>query len=79
MPLIEGPRIFCESLLSQEEWRETRKKLGGFKVHLSYPEPFECEFKWRWDMGKALTPDKIKLVNTRIDNLRKLLTDVFNE
>jgi len=52
MPIVEGPRIFCESLLSAEEWEICRKKYS--KVFRDkYPGMFECEFKWRWDMGKA--------------------------
>lgn len=61
-----GERIWVESLLTEKELQAC-----GFKIVAM----FECEFKWRWDMGKALTPDKINLINTRIDNLRKLLTN----
>jgi hypothetical protein len=64
-----GKRIWVESLLNKEEWKQCKQL---YPSSYNLPEPpaeFECEFKWRKNMGNYLTPTQIENINTGIDKL----------
>lgn len=68
----EGKRIWVESLLTDEEYRECAKKYPTTYVNGPVKVPmFECEFKWRWRMGGSSTEEEIKLFNSRLDAVFK--------
>lgn len=69
MPLIEGPRIWAESCLSIEEWKEYYKKYPTVSKFKTPPEMFECEFKWKYGMGKSMSAEDIKRYNSNMDAL----------
>lgn len=74
----EGEPIWVESLLSDKEYVETAKKYpntfpkGNKKVAF-----FECEVKWRWGMGANVSAEEIKRVNSRLDEMRKLVKTTY--
>lgn len=64
-----GKRIWVESLLTKEEWKQCK---ALYPSSYNLPEPpaeFECDFKWRKNMGNYLTPAQIENINTGIDKL----------
>lgn len=75
MPIIEGPKIWVESLLSPKEWAETAAKFPKmFHRKKPYPE-FECEYKWRKGMGSVVPKDERDRVNAGIEKLREIITE----
>lgn len=65
----EGKPIWVESLLTKQEWKECKRKYPS-SYNLPEPPPeFECDFKWRKNMGGYLTPEQIENINTGIDKL----------
>lgn len=68
----EGKKIYVETLMSPEEWKERTKTYKSSNVE-KYPEFFDSEVKWRWRMGQSLLPEEIKRTNIRLDDLYKLI------
>lgn len=73
--LQEDPPMFVESLMTPEEWKQRMiafpKTSGRSYEHSHRPKPEP--FKWRFGMGKNLSSEEIKLINSRIENLKKLI------
>lgn len=67
----QGERIYIESLLSEGEWNESRRRYSTYESDSKYPVPFECEFKWRYMMGAPLGKDEITIINKRLDEVLK--------
>jgi hypothetical protein len=65
-----GEKIYVESLLTDEEWKENYKKYSTCILEKK-PKFFDSEFKWRYRMGGGLTPAEITLMNTRLEKIRK--------
>lgn len=69
--LEEGPKIWIESLLSPQEWKECKKihpktyKLNG------PPFFFKSDYEWRHKMGASLDAEKIRNIIGNIDYLLK--------
>lgn len=72
MAMQEGKKIWVESLLTREEWKECYQKFKDGTHNLPEPpEFFDSEVKWRHKMGEGFTPEEIKLINSRLDALKK--------
>lgn len=73
----EGPPLFYESCLSPQEWRQAHKfypntvRVPEYIRTLDHFAP--NEFKCRYRMGGKLTLDEIRIINQRMDELKKLL------
>jgi hypothetical protein len=62
-----GKPIWVESLLTKEEWKQSKQK---YPSSFNLPEPpaeYDCDFKWRKGMGVFLTKEEINRINMRID------------
>lgn len=67
-----GERIFVESLLTEQEWKECKKKYPStYEDNSAYPIVFECEFKWRHGVGASLSKQEITLINKRLNEMLK--------
>jgi hypothetical protein len=67
----EGKKIWVESLLTPTEWKEQSKiHPSVYNTDIPYA-PFECEFRWRQGMGAPLTAQEIKIINLRLDYIKK--------
>lgn len=73
----EGPPIWVESCLSPEDYRKTAKKFKNVftngPIAVSYVTGDYKGGKWRANMGGNLDAYGIKLINDRIDILRKMI------
>lgn len=69
-----GPPLWVESLMTREEWK-ARYKLYPSSTIPNPPPEFPCEFPWRKGMGNLLSQKEIDIINVRIDNLKKLVTE----
>lgn len=64
-----GKPIWVESLLTKEEWKQCKQKYPS-SYNLPEPPPeFDCDFKWRKNMGGHLTPVQIENINSNIDKI----------
>lgn len=72
MSIQQGERIWCESLMTLQEWKDRVKKYPT-STQPNPPEIFDCEFKWRWNMGAGLSSQEIKVTSQRIDNLAEYI------
>ena len=71
MAMQEGKPIWVESLMTDAEYKETAKKFPSlFRRDTKYPM-FECEVKWRYRMGEGFTSDEIKIINNRLDDIKR--------
>lgn len=67
-----GEPIYVESLLSDEEYKECAKKYPNcYGNGNKPPQMFECDFKWRYRMGKGIPASEIVLINKRLEDIRK--------
>jgi hypothetical protein len=73
MAVQEGKAIWNESLMTPQEWKERTKKYPGTSSKSNPPEIFDCDFKWRHNMGGSLTTQEIKVISQRIDNLAEYI------
>lgn len=64
----EGKKIYVESVMSDEEWREYGKKFRQSTEKIPY---FKSEFDWRRGMGAPLIAAEIGRINTRLEILKK--------
>ncbi len=67
-----GPRIFVESLLTPEEWRENNRKYPN-TCRASYPVYFKSDMDWRYGMGKGYSKEEISKINANLEEIRKFL------
>lgn len=68
--LQEGEPIWVESLMTEQEIAECRRKYSTYNYSFRPLADFTTsEFRWRWRMGAGLYPQEIKLMNSRIDEL----------
>lgn len=67
----QGEKIYVESLLSDNEYAECSKKYSTTYNSSKKPPFFNSEFKWRYEMGKNLTADQIKLINERLEEIKR--------
>jgi len=65
-----GEKIWVESLMTPQEWKERYKTYPTSSVEHLIPE-FDCEFKWRKGIGTCLKSEEIQLINSRIDEILK--------
>lgn len=64
----EGKPIWIESLLTPKEYGEMAKLYP--KSYTSGKKPvqeFECDFKWRKDMGAVMAVDRREKMNNNLD------------
>lgn len=72
----EGPPIWVESVLTDEEYKLCSKKFpntytnGPNKVQM-----FDCVFKWRYRMGAGMNPTELKVFNKRVENLATMIKE----
>lgn len=66
----QGEKIYVESLLSDEEFREATKLFPN-TCHLQKNEFFKSEFMWRYRMGKSPLEAQSELKNKRMQELLK--------
>ena len=71
MPVQEGPRIYNESVMTLQEWKDNCKRYPNTCHVTEPPHFFKSDFEWRWRMGGGLTSDEIKLMTKRIDEKLK--------
>jgi hypothetical protein len=76
MSIQQGEKIWSESLMTLQEWKERSKKYPSTSSQTNPPEMFDCEFKWRHNMGGSLSTTEIRLVSKRIDNLAEELRKI---
>jgi len=69
----EGKPIWVESLMTTEEWKT---RVRTYPTSGKHPLPiieFEGDYKWRKGIGKSLSPLEIKVINERLEAVRKLI------
>ena len=69
----EGKRIYVESLMSAEEYKECARKYPNCYNSSERPVFFNSEFKWRYKMGAQMTDEEIRVHNTRLTGLGKAI------
>lgn len=67
----EGEQIYIESLLSVEEYRQMSRKYPNAYRSPIQPGYFHSEFDWRYKMGQSLIPDEIRVINMRLDAIKR--------
>ena len=73
----EGERIYVESLIeSDEEYKELARKYPNTYQSNVRPQFFESTFKWRYRMGKGMTPEMIKKFNQNLVELKAFLIEL---
>ena len=65
----EGKKIYVESIMTREEWKQRCKNYPNTSHIPEPPEEFECDFKWRKGMGANVSPQEIARVNARIEEM----------
>jgi hypothetical protein len=68
-----GEKIWVESILSPEEYKQVSKTYPNCFKNSEPPKIFECDFKWRWNMGASLTQVEISIISKRLDEMLKLV------
>ncbi len=68
MGLQLGEKIWCESLLTPQEWREQSKIYSTYCTSQP-PTPFHSEYRWRQGMGAPLSASEIEIINTRLNEV----------
>ena len=69
----EGPPIWVESLLTPAEHAECAKKYTTYVKGSKPVEMFSCEFRWRYRMGRGMTPEELKAFNKRLEGLAEMI------
>lgn len=67
----EGPPIWIESILSNEEWKKRLKTYPNTSHLKEKPQFFKSDYEWRWGMGASLPKETIDLFIRRIDDVLK--------
>lgn len=70
-----GDPISVKSTLTREEWKECSRTYGTYSLK-EPPQPFECEFKWRFGMGANMNKTEIALACKNMDELIKKLKEL---
>lgn len=68
----EGEPMSVESLMNSNEWSERMRNFPKTS-HFSWADVNKNKpnsFKWRYAMGKFLTPEEIEATNKRLEELR---------
>lgn len=74
MAVQEGKRIWNESLMTLQEWKQCCKDYPQTSHLPKPPDFFKSEYEWRWRMGAGLTSEEIQLINSRLDEwLKKVI------
>jgi prolyl-tRNA synthetase len=69
-----GPPIWVESVLSAKDYAECAQKYPNtFTNGSKAPLEFKSDFEWRKNMGGRLSDAQINLINSRIDEMHKLI------
>lgn len=67
-----GPPIYIESCMNEKEYRIIKSKYNTLSGrYLSYVDPQELGYKWRFGMGNSLTAVETDNINSNIDYLIK--------
>jgi hypothetical protein len=67
-----GEPMYIETLLTDSEWSQCKNKYTTYAFDFADVNKFKTNlFKWRFKMGSLLTPQEIKLINTRIDMIKQ--------
>lgn len=75
-----GEPMYVESLMTKEEWNERMRKFPKTSSNdwNSAHRPKPNSFKWRFGMGKTLSPEEIKNTISNLDYLLKKASDKNN-
>lgn len=68
----EGPPIWVESLMTDEEIEQCRKKYNTYTDKFKMVS-FDKHERWRYGMGRGLSSTEIKNVNTNLEKLREFV------
>jgi hypothetical protein len=69
----EGPPIWVESVLSNEDWKDTYKKYPNTHNLKEKPAFFKSDYEWRYRMGAGIPQDQIDLITKRFDTMLKMV------
>lgn len=66
MNMKEVKPIWIESIMSDADYKAYSKKYPSICNGVK-PSIFECDFKWRYQMGNSPSEEEIKVINSRLD------------
>jgi len=75
----EGPRIYIESLLTAQEYKDCAKKYPN-TYNTTFPAAyFKSEMDWRYRMGAQMTEAEIETLNDNLEVLKQVLRKLAEE
>lgn len=69
--LKEGPAIWVESCLTEQEYKEQKKKYPKTCHKRKLKEFFKSDYEWRWQMGTVLNLEQIQKINNNLDYIKR--------
>lgn len=69
----EGPPVWVESCMSEQEYRDYCKKYSTTNPPLYKVSDFNKHTKWRHGMGSGLSQDEITKIDNEINSLKKFV------